>query len=76
MMEPRVRFPGRRLARDPAGQSGSPPDSARTVMLKPALQLRLGQQLTMTPQLQQAIRLLQLPIVELESEIQQALEAT
>jgi RNA polymerase sigma-54 factor len=43
-------------------------------MLKPALQLRLGQQLTMTPQLQQAIRLLQLPIVELETEIQQALE--
>ena len=43
-------------------------------MLKPALQLRLGQQLTMTPQLQQAIRLLQLPIVELEMEIQQALE--
>ena len=43
-------------------------------MLKPALQLRLGQQLTMTPQLQQAIRLLQLPIVELEVEIQQALE--
>lgn len=43
-------------------------------MLKPALQLRLGQQLTMTPQLQQAIRLLQLPIVELEAEIQQALE--
>ena len=29
-------------------------------MLKPSLQLRLGQQLTMTPQLQQAIRLLQL----------------
>src|SRR5262245_56214382 len=43
-------------------------------MLKPALQLRLGQQLTMTPQLQQAIRLLQLPIGELEAEIQQALE--
>ena len=30
-------------------------------MLKPSLQLKLGQQLTMTPQLQQAIRLLQLP---------------
>jgi RNA polymerase sigma-54 factor len=44
-------------------------------MLKPALQLRLGQQLTMTPQLQQAIRLLQLPIVELEAEIQHALES-
>jgi RNA polymerase sigma-54 factor len=42
-------------------------------MLKPSLQLRLSQQLTMTPQLQQAIRLLQLPIMDLRSEIQQAL---
>jgi RNA polymerase sigma-54 factor len=31
-------------------------------MLKPSLQLKLGQTLTMTPQLQQAIRLLQLPV--------------
>ena len=30
-------------------------------MMKASLQLRLGQQLKMTPQLQQAIRLLQLP---------------
>jgi len=44
-------------------------------MLKPALQLRLGQQLTMTPQLQQAIRLLQLPVLELQAQIQEALEA-
>jgi RNA polymerase sigma-54 factor len=42
-------------------------------MLKPSLQLRLSQQLTMTPQLQQAIRLLQLPVMDLRSEIQQAL---
>ena len=42
-------------------------------MLKPSLQLRLSQQLTMTPQLQQAIRLLQLPIMDLRTEIQQAL---
>jgi RNA polymerase sigma-54 factor len=42
-------------------------------MLKPALQLRVSQQLTMTPQLQQAIRLLQLPIMDLRAEIQQAL---
>ncbi|HMB74713.1 MAG TPA: RNA polymerase factor sigma-54 [Gammaproteobacteria bacterium] len=42
-------------------------------MLKPSLQLRLSQQLTMTPQLQQAIRLLQLPIMDLRAEIQQAL---
>ena len=43
-------------------------------MMKPTLQLRIGQQLTMTPQLQQAIRLLQLPALELQAQIQQALE--
>ena len=43
-------------------------------MLKPALQLKLGQQLTMTPQLQQAIKLLQLPVLELQAQVQQALE--
>ncbi len=43
-------------------------------MLKPSLQLRLTQQLTMTPQLQQAIRLLQLPVMELQTQIQEALE--
>lgn len=43
-------------------------------MLKPSLQLRLSQQLTMTPQLQQAIRLLQLPVMELQTQIQQALD--
>jgi len=42
--------------------------------MKPSLQLKLGQHLTMTPQLQQAIRLLQLSTLELQSEIQQALE--
>lgn len=44
-------------------------------MLKPSLQLRIGQQLTMTPQLQQAIRLLQLPLLDLQAEIQAALES-
>ena len=44
-------------------------------MLKPALQLKLGQQLTMTPQLQQAIRLLQLPVLELQTQVQEALES-
>ncbi len=43
-------------------------------MMKPSLHLRVGQQLTMTPQLQQAIRLLQLPAVELQAEVQQAFE--
>jgi RNA polymerase sigma-54 factor len=44
-------------------------------MLKPALQLKLGQQLTMTPQLQQAIRLLQLPVLELQAQVREALES-
>lgn len=43
--------------------------------MKQSLQLRLGQQLTMTPQLQQAIRLLQLSSLELKQEIQEALES-
>jgi RNA polymerase sigma-54 factor len=43
-------------------------------MLKPSLQLKLTQQLTMTPQLQQAIRLLQLPIMELQTQIREALD--
>lgn len=42
--------------------------------MKQALQLRLGQQLTMTPQLQQAIRLLQLSTLDLQQEIQEALD--
>ena len=44
-------------------------------MMKPSLQLRIGQQLTMTPQLQQAIRLLQLPTIELQAQIREALES-
>ena len=44
-------------------------------MLKPSLQLKLGQQLTMTPQLQQAIRLLQLPTIELQAHIRELLES-
>jgi RNA polymerase sigma-54 factor len=43
-------------------------------MLKPSLQLKLGQQLTMTPQLQQAIRLLQMPALELQAHIRELLE--
>ena len=41
--------------------------------MKPSLQLKIGQHLTMTPQLQQAIRLLQLSSLDLQQEIQQAL---
>lgn len=44
-------------------------------MLKASLQLRLGQQLTMTPQLQQAIKLLQLPSLELQAHIRELLES-
>jgi RNA polymerase sigma-54 factor len=44
-------------------------------MLKSSLNLQLGQTLTMTPQLQQAIRLLQLSTLELQLEVQQALES-
>jgi RNA polymerase sigma-54 factor len=43
--------------------------------VKPALQLRIGQSLALTPQLQQAIRLLQLSSVELETELREALES-
>lgn len=44
-------------------------------MMKSALQLRFGTHLTMTPQLQQAIQLLQLSTIELRQEIQTALES-
>jgi RNA polymerase sigma-54 factor len=43
--------------------------------MKQSLQLKIGQSLTMTPQLQQAIRLLQLSTLELQSEVQEALES-
>ncbi|GGA85581.1 RNA polymerase sigma-54 factor [Arenimonas soli] len=43
--------------------------------MKPSLQTRLGQQLSLTPQLRQAIRLLQLSALELETELNQALES-
>lgn len=43
--------------------------------MKPSLQLKISQQLTMTPQLQQAIRLLQLSTLDLQQEIQQTLDS-
>ena len=43
--------------------------------MKQSLQLKLSQQLTMTPQLQQAIKLLQLSTLDLQLEIQQAIES-
>jgi len=43
--------------------------------MKPRLQAALGQHLVMTPQLRQAIRLLQLSAVELEAELTNAVES-
>jgi len=43
--------------------------------MKQSLQLKIGQQLTMTPQLQQAIKLLQLSSLDLQNEIQDALDS-
>jgi len=43
--------------------------------VKPGLHLRINQQLALTPQLQQAIRLLQLSSMELEIELREALES-
>ena len=43
--------------------------------MKQTLALKLGQQLTMTPQLQQAIRLLQLSALDLQAEINETLES-
>jgi RNA polymerase sigma-54 factor len=43
--------------------------------MKPGLQFRLNQQLALTPQLQQAIRLLQLSQLELAAELRQLAES-
>ena len=43
--------------------------------MKVSLNIQMGQHLTMTPQLQQAIRLLQLSTIELQQEIQNALDS-
>lgn len=43
--------------------------------MKPSLQLSLGQHLNLTPQLQQAIRLLQLSTLDLQQEVEQILES-
>lgn len=45
------------------------------MVMKASLQLKMGQHLTMTPQLQQAIRLLQLSTMDLQQEIQEALDS-
>ncbi|MEO0368654.1 MAG: RNA polymerase factor sigma-54 [Pseudomonadota bacterium] len=42
--------------------------------MKQSLQLKVSQQLTLTPQLQQSLKMLQLSSLDLEQEVQQALE--
>ena len=42
--------------------------------MKPTLQLKLTQHLTLTPQLQQSIRLLQLSTMELNAEVERMLQ--
>ena len=46
----------------------------RPTAMKPSLQLKLSQHLTLTPQLQQSIRLLQLSTLELEQELEKYLQ--
>src|SRR5271167_1887833 len=72
----RIRFlPTRRFVRCTWGRiSNYRRGFDRIIMLKPSLQLRIGQQLTMTPQLQQAIRLLQLPSLDLQAHVRETLE--
>ena len=53
----------------------APPKYDLVMALKPSLSLKLGQQLRMTPQLQQAIKLLQLSTLDLQQEIQDALDS-
>ncbi len=47
----------------------------KRICMKPSLQLSISQHLTLTPQLQQAIRILQLSTIDLQQEIQLVLES-
>src|SRR5450755_1740943 len=72
---PRIRFlPTRRFVRCTWARISNCRLGSERNMLKPSLQLRIGQQLTMTPQLQQAIRLLQLPSLDLQAHVRETLE--
>src|ERR1700722_18875561 len=71
----RIRFlPTPRFVRCTWGRISNCRLGSERTMLKPSLQLRIGQQLTMTPQLQQAIRLLQLPSLDLQAHVRETLE--
>src|SRR3546814_12687936 len=63
-------FPYTTLFRSPTVARGAPQGK-----MKPRLQTSLGQQLVLTPQLRQALHLLQLSALELESEINDAVES-
>src|SRR5690625_116695 len=63
-MDPGARVPARGVATGHGSHT-----------MKQSLQLKLGQQLTLTPQLQQAIRPLQLSTLDLQQEIQAALDS-
>ncbi len=58
-----------------SGKGGGLGNSGRILPMKLSLQLKLGQHLAMTPQLQQAIKLLQLSHFDLHQEISQMLES-
>ena len=64
---------GRITARPNGGQQTPNFAPNYRVSMKPTLQFRLSQHLTLTPQLQQSIRLLQLSTVELNQEIEKML---
>src|SRR3984957_5889046 len=71
----RIRFlPTPRFVRCTWGRISNCRLGSESTMLKPSLQLRIGQQLTMTPQLQQAIRLLQLPSLDLQAHVRETPE--
>ena len=58
-----------------AARRSAAEESLTSMALGPRLELRHSQALVMTPQLRQAIRLLQLSAAELEVEIAQAVES-
>ena len=49
-------------------------DCRTSKIMKPTLQLKLSQHLTLTPQLQQSIKLLQLSTLELNQEIERIVQ--
>src|SRR6185312_1972932 len=57
----------------PGAHRKAPPIRS-TIDVKQTLQLKLSQHLTLTPQLQQSIRLLQLSTIELNAEVERMLQ--